>query len=207
MIDSNVVPLTDEQRKLVEDHLYITDILTRTYYKHNSYEDLQQECRLVTCIAAQRYDPSKGASFSTLLYTALTRCIKGTILSYYNNGKKTTKPGEFQTIYFEDGDEKLADILEKLYQSTDICDDYVSRYITDVVLWEKLDSVFKSSLTPIRTRELVKEYLQLGMIHGFKNVGVSRYLQKKYDLSRQRYHQLIKRYMDRLREIWTEDLL
>ena len=201
-----VVPLTDEQRDLVERHLYLTDVLTRSYYKHNNYEDLQQECRLKTCELAQRFDPTLGVSFKTFLYKELIHCIYRKILSYYNNEKQTRKPGEFQTLHFEE-DEKLTDILEKLYQSNDICDDYVSKYITDVYIYEKLDQIFKRRKTSYTNREIMKEYLKLGMIHGFSKHAVGGYLAKKYGISRQRLHQITSTYMKELKEIWLKENL
>jgi len=68
-------PLTEEQKKLVEEHLWIAGRLaysaksltggqTGCYTK----EDLESVARFALCVAATRYDPSLGWKFSTFAW-------------------------------------------------------------------------------------------------------------------------------------------
>ena len=56
----------EERNKLVEDHLYMIDILIRKYLgKGVEYDDLYQAGALALVNAADRFDPEKGFEFRT----------------------------------------------------------------------------------------------------------------------------------------------
>jgi len=65
--------LTEEQRQLVETHLYIVDVLCQKSHhfiraKTRGLEDIRQEGYIGLCKAAARFKPEKQFAFSTLAY-------------------------------------------------------------------------------------------------------------------------------------------
>ena len=72
----------EERNKLVEDHLYMIDILIRKYLgKGVEYDDLYQAGALALVNAADRFDPEKGFEFRTLA----TPTILGEIKKYFRD--------------------------------------------------------------------------------------------------------------------------
>ena len=72
----------EERNKLVEDHLYMIDILIRKYLgKGVDYDDLYQTGALALINAAERFDPEKGYEFRT--FAAPT--ILGEIKKYFRD--------------------------------------------------------------------------------------------------------------------------
>ena len=72
----------EERNKLVEDHLYMIDILIRKYLgKGVEYDDLYQAGALALVNAADRFDPEKGFEFRT--FAAPT--ILGEIKKYFRD--------------------------------------------------------------------------------------------------------------------------
>ena len=72
----------EERNKLVEDHLYMIDILIRKYLgKGVEYDDLYQAGALALINAADRFDPDKGFEFRT--FAAPT--ILGEIKKYFRD--------------------------------------------------------------------------------------------------------------------------
>ena len=72
----------EERNKLVEDHLYMIDILIRKYLgKGVEYDDLYQVGALALVSAADRFDPDKGYEFRT--FAAPT--ILGEIKKYFRD--------------------------------------------------------------------------------------------------------------------------
>ena len=72
----------EARNRLVEDHLYIIDILIRKYLgKGVEYDDLYQVGALALVNAADRYDPEKGFEFRT--FAAPT--ILGEIKKYFRD--------------------------------------------------------------------------------------------------------------------------
>ena len=72
----------EERNKLVEDHLYMIDILIRKYLgKGVEYDDLYQAGALALVNAADRFDPKKGFEFRT--FAAPT--ILGEIKKYFRD--------------------------------------------------------------------------------------------------------------------------
>lgn len=66
-------PLDETQRKLVEDNLNLATVMSKQYasvgvLRGVPVEDLQQDACVGLCIAAQSYDPSKGADFRTYAF-------------------------------------------------------------------------------------------------------------------------------------------
>lgn len=57
-----------EQDTLVLEHLYIPNTMARKYKGKVEYEDLVQEGVIGLIKAAQKFDPDKGAKFSTFAY-------------------------------------------------------------------------------------------------------------------------------------------
>ena len=72
----------ETRNKLVEDHLYMIDILIRKYLgKGVEYDDLYQVGALALVNAADRYDPDKGFEFRTFA----TPTILGEIKKYFRD--------------------------------------------------------------------------------------------------------------------------
>ncbi len=72
----------EERNKLVEDHLYMIDILIRKYLgKGVEYDDLYQVGALALVSAADRYDPDLGFEFRT--FAAPT--VLGEIKKYFRD--------------------------------------------------------------------------------------------------------------------------
>ena len=72
----------EARNRLVEDHLYMIDILIRKYLgKGVEYDDLYQVGALALVNAADRYDPEKGFEFRT--FAAPT--ILGEIKKYFRD--------------------------------------------------------------------------------------------------------------------------
>ena len=72
----------EERNKLVEDHLYMIDILIRKYLgKGVEYDDLYQAGALALINAADRFDPEKGFEFRTFA----TPTILGEIKKYFRD--------------------------------------------------------------------------------------------------------------------------
>ena len=67
----------EERNKLVEDHLYMIDILIRKYLgKGVEYDDLYQAGALALVNAADRFDPEKGFEFRTFATPTILGEIK-----------------------------------------------------------------------------------------------------------------------------------
>lgn len=67
---ASVTPLTPDQQKLVEDHVELARVITRrlwTYHCECALEDLFSAAYFGLVQAAQRYDDTKGAKFSTYM--------------------------------------------------------------------------------------------------------------------------------------------
>ncbi len=59
-------PTIELRNKIVEDHLYMVDILIRKYLnKGVEYDDLYQVGALALVQAVERFDPDKGYEFSS----------------------------------------------------------------------------------------------------------------------------------------------
>ena len=72
----------EKRNELVEDHLYMIDILIRKYLgKGVEYDDLYQVAALALINAADRYDPDKGFEFRTFA----TPTILGEIKKYFRD--------------------------------------------------------------------------------------------------------------------------
>ena len=72
----------EKRNKLVEDHLYMIDILIRKYLgKGVEYDDLYQVGALALINAADRFDPEKGFEFRTFA----TPTVLGEIKKYFRD--------------------------------------------------------------------------------------------------------------------------
>lgn len=70
------------RNELVEEHLYLVDILIRKYLnKGVDYDDLYQVAALALVSAVNRFDPTKGFEFSTFV----TPTILGEIKKYFRD--------------------------------------------------------------------------------------------------------------------------
>ncbi|NLB24495.1 MAG: B/F/G family RNA polymerase sigma-70 factor, partial [Clostridiales bacterium] len=68
------------RNKLVEDNLYMVDVLIKKYLgKGVSYDDLYQVGALALISAVERFDPDKGFAFSSFA----TPTILGEIKKYF----------------------------------------------------------------------------------------------------------------------------
>ncbi len=76
------------RNELVEENLYIVDILVRKYlYKGVDYDDLHQVGSLALILSVERFDPTKGFSFSSFA----TPTILGEIKKYFRDKEWTLK--------------------------------------------------------------------------------------------------------------------
>ena len=75
-------PTTEARNALVEEHLYMVDILIRKYLgKGVDYDDLYQVGALALVQAVERFDPDKGYEFSSFA----TPTILGEIKKYFRD--------------------------------------------------------------------------------------------------------------------------
>ena len=81
-------PTVEERNALIEDHLYMVDILIRKYLgKGVDYDDLYQVGALALVNAVERFDPSKGYEFSSFA----TPTILGEIKKYFRDKEWSLK--------------------------------------------------------------------------------------------------------------------
>ena len=81
-------PTIEERNALVEDHLYMVDILIRKYLgKGVDYDDLYQVGALALVQAVERFDPDKGYEFSSFA----TPTILGEIKKYFRDKEWSLK--------------------------------------------------------------------------------------------------------------------
>ncbi len=81
-------PTIEERNALVEDHLYMVDILIRKYLgKGVDYDDLYQVGALALVHAVERFDPDKGYEFSSFA----TPTILGEIKKYFRDKEWSLK--------------------------------------------------------------------------------------------------------------------
>ena len=81
-------PTVEKRNALVEDHLYMVDILIRKYLgKGVDYDDLYQVGALALVQAVERFDPEKGYSFSSFA----TPTILGEIKKYFRDKEWSLK--------------------------------------------------------------------------------------------------------------------
>jgi DNA-directed RNA polymerase specialized sigma subunit len=82
-------PLTKEQQKLVEDHLWIAGKLTYSASLHTrgftgcfTKDDLESIARFALCVAATRYNPDLGWKFSTYAWNTARGYIQHALRDY-----------------------------------------------------------------------------------------------------------------------------
>ena len=81
-------PTIELRNKIVEDHLYMVDILIRKYLnKGVEYDDLYQVAALALVQAVERFDPDKGYEFSSFA----TPTILGEIKKYFRDKQWSLK--------------------------------------------------------------------------------------------------------------------
>ena len=81
-------PTKEARNALVEEHLYMVDILIRKYLgKGVDYDDLYQVGALALVQAVERFDPDKGFSFSSFA----TPTILGEIKKYFRDKEWAVK--------------------------------------------------------------------------------------------------------------------
>ena len=81
-------PTIELRNKIVEDHLYMVDILIRKYLnKGVEYDDLYQVGALALVQAVERFDPDKGYEFSSFA----TPTILGEIKKYFRDKQWSLK--------------------------------------------------------------------------------------------------------------------
>jgi RNA polymerase sigma factor (sigma-70 family) len=71
-----IVPLTEDQKQVVENHIWMADWLAKNADSPVQIDDLIQACRLALIRAVQRFDPSRGIKFKTFA----SNSIRGAIL-------------------------------------------------------------------------------------------------------------------------------
>lgn len=106
-------PTIANRNKLVEDHLYMVEILIRKYLgKGVEYDDLYQVGALALVSAVERFDPDKGFEFSSFA----TPTILGEIKKYFRDKQWSLKvPRRLKEISakVQDAREKLSSELGK----------------------------------------------------------------------------------------------
>ncbi len=106
-------PTIANRNKLVEDHLYMVEILIRKYLgKGIEYDDLYQVGALALVSAVERFDPDKGFEFSSFA----TPTILGEIKKYFRDKQWSLKvPRRLKEISakVQDAKEKLSTELGK----------------------------------------------------------------------------------------------
>ena len=81
-------PTTENRNELVEQYLYMVDILIKKYLgKGVEYDDLYQVGALALVAAVERFDPDKGFEFSTFA----TPTILGEIKKYFRDKQWSLK--------------------------------------------------------------------------------------------------------------------
>ena len=81
-------PTTEKRNELVEQYLYMVDILIKKYLgKGVEYDDLYQVGALALVSAVERFDPDKGFEFSTFA----TPTILGEIKKYFRDKQWSLK--------------------------------------------------------------------------------------------------------------------
>ena len=109
----NANPTVANRNKLVEDHLYMVEILIRKYLgKGVEYDDLYQVGALALVSAVERFDPDKGFEFSSFA----TPTILGEIKKYFRDKQWSLKvPRRLKEISakVQDAKEKLSTELGK----------------------------------------------------------------------------------------------
>ena len=106
-------PTVANRNKLVEDHLYMVEILIRKYLgKGVEYDDLYQVGALALVSSVERFDPDKGFEFSSFA----TPTILGEIKKYFRDKQWSLKvPRRLKEISakVQDAKEKLSTELGK----------------------------------------------------------------------------------------------
>ena len=79
-----VVPLTPEQRQMVEDNIGLVYDFAGKFrgFTDIEYDEIISICMLALVVGVQKYDPSRGFTFSTYLYRAMLNNIR---TEYRNN--------------------------------------------------------------------------------------------------------------------------
>ena len=81
-------PTIELRNEIVEDHLYMVDILIRKYLnKGVEYDDLYQVGALALVQAVERFDPDRGFEFSSFA----TPTILGEIKKYFRDKQWSLK--------------------------------------------------------------------------------------------------------------------
>ena len=101
-------PTIEKRNQLVEDNLYMVDILIRKYLgKGVDYDDLYQVGALALVSAVERFDPSKGFEFSSFA----TPTILGEIKKYFRDKQWSLKvPRRLKEVAA-----KVQEVKERLY--------------------------------------------------------------------------------------------
>jgi RNA polymerase sigma factor (sigma-70 family) len=93
---TKIPPLNAEQKQLVETHLSLVkqvihfEIITNETLYGFEYDDLYQEGCIYLCKAAFRYQPEKGASFSTFARKVVTNGLRTYCRIMCNKQKRLT---------------------------------------------------------------------------------------------------------------------
>ena len=101
-------PTIELRNEIVEEHLYMVDILIRKYLnKGVEYDDLYQVGALALVQAVERFDPERGFEFSSFA----TPTILGEIKKYFRDKQWSLKvPRRLKEI-----SSKIQDVKDKLY--------------------------------------------------------------------------------------------
>lgn len=101
-------PTIELRNEIVEEHLYMVDILIRKYLnKGVEYDDLYQVGALALVQAVERFDPDRGFEFSSFA----TPTILGEIKKYFRDKQWSLKvPRRLKEI-----SSKIQDVKDKLY--------------------------------------------------------------------------------------------
>ena len=101
-------PTIELRNEIVEDHLYMVDILIRKYLnKGVEYDDLYQVGALALVQAVERFDPDRGFEFSSFA----TPTILGEIKKYFRDKQWSLKvPRRLKEI-----SSKIQEVKDELY--------------------------------------------------------------------------------------------
>ena len=124
-------PKVETRNEIVENYLYMVDILIRKYLgKGVEYDDLYQVGALALVQAVERFDPDKGFEFSTFA----TPTILGEIKKYFRDKQWSLKvPRRLKEIAakVQDAKEELANTLQRqptiaeIAQATNLPEDQI----------------------------------------------------------------------------------
>lgn len=173
-----IVPLTDEQRKTVEEnHNLIYKVINDCHLDPDEWYDV---AAIGLCQAAQRFDPNAGFQFSTYAYKSIYYliCRQHSL----DKVQHRTPPGG-GLLYLEDKYGNFVD-SERLI---DLVPANSNSFVDDIIV----ENDFKRTLSKMKPRDQ-EIILKVAEGYTYQQAG------EMFGLSRERVRQVIVRYGDRI---------